>query len=1182
MPSRTGPVLTSTIMGQPTTAVPNGVSSGGSNSVPIISNGNKKAHRSGYNAKAMAEIRNSLRPFEQQDLPRPVSSLSTTTSCSSSNNSVYNDSIQCLVNMGFDEELSSRALVQCGGRIETALDLLHKQYSAELASQEVVNGLARNNTAGLTAKGAIRKTSSTDHHYPDYPYRSESPATAVTTATSAPALPPRTNREPPRVPDHPPPPPLPPSRQQYVDSAPPPLPPPRNNNPPTPPPRGTTPPPPPPPPPTNPSYQQPPQVNNSIPPPLLRRMSPIPGRNSAQSCQPPPPQAPSSTTSSNRGNSPVQSQPPPPQPMRVHNSREIKQQFAQTLQSMQALSVFPGDHLNGQAEPPPPYPMGTAAMTPNPPPSYSQSLAMRQSPTLSSTSSTDYRRSPAPGHPLLAYSVMATNSATASPTPSVISNSSSTRSSVQAWPSRQTKTHSPIIMQSVKSTQVQKPVLQTAVAPSPTPPSDGSSSPPVAPPTGAPPPPSYEFSMQQKQQRTSPSLNPPPPPLPPNSSKRLPIMEEHHLPPPPPYPSTALGFSLETNNHSEGLVNATAINAKASPVISTAKVVSNANLVRTIENKPPLQRKYSPLTSETGSSASRSESPVSDSQTVSAASPLSFLSSSNEATTTTDSGVGGMEPSSIVPPPPPYKTTHHTSPKPERKKVSAEKEEVRKESLIRNCPPQAFKFFMEQHIENVIKESKQRRARQMRLEKELAQLNVKDPVMSEQMRCVLRKKETNYLRMKRAKLNKKHFKKIKTIGVGAFGEVSLVRNIDQANSSKTGGGLYAMKTLKKSHVVDRNQVAHVIAEKDILAEADNDWIVKLYYSFQDKDNLYFVMEYIPGGDLMSLLIKLGIFEESMAKFYVAELACAVDSVHKMGFIHRDIKPDNILIDSKGHIKLTDFGLCTGFRWTHNSKYYQKNGDGHCRQDSMDPGNLDLDSGRCSCPSISNGLKPLERRRLKEHQRCMAHSLVGTPNYIAPEVLLRQGYTQLCDWWSVGVILYEMLVGQPPFHANSPAETQYKVINWEHTLHIPRGAKLSEEAKDLIKSLCILSDRRLGKNGSEEIKCHPFFKGIDFSKPIRTQPAPYKPDIMYETDTSNFDPIDPDRLRATSEDDEEEEEDERLKRRKDYHRFYEFTFRRFFDDGGHPLRMEDFGNSLLSSSSGNSSVVTSPPADAVYV
>ena len=145
-------------------------------------------------------------------------------------------------------------------------------------------------------------------------------------------------------------------------------------------------------------------------------------------------------------------------------------------------------------------------------------------------------------------------------------------------------------------------------------------------------------------------------------------------------------------------------------------------------------------------------------------------------------------------------------------------------------------------------------------------------------------------------------------------------------------------------------------------------------------------------------------------------------------MYRDLKPENILLDREGHVVLTDFGLCTGFRWTHNSKYYQNNDlpGGHSRQDSMDPGNLDLDSGRCSCPSSNNSLKPLERRRKREHARCQAHSLVGTPNYIAPEVLLRHGYTQLCDWWSLGVIMYEMLVGQPPFLANSPAETQYKV------------------------------------------------------------------------------------------------------------------------------------------------------------
>lgn len=113
------------------------------------------------------------------------------------------------------------------------------------------------------------------------------------------------------------------------------------------------------------------------------------------------------------------------------------------------------------------------------------------------------------------------------------------------------------------------------------------------------------------------------------------------------------------------------------------------------------------------------------------------------------------------------------------------------------------------------------------------------------------------------------------------------------------------------------------AERDILAEADNEWVVRLYYSFQDRDSLYFVMDYIPGGDMMSLLIRMGVFPEPLARFYIAELTLAIESVHKMGFIHRDIKPDNILIDSDGHIKLTDFGLCTGFRWTHNSKYYQK-------------------------------------------------------------------------------------------------------------------------------------------------------------------------------------------------------------------------------------------------------------------
>ena len=603
-----------------------------------------------------------------------------------------------------------------------------------------------------------------------------------------------------------------------------------------------------------------------------------------------------------RGQSPVTQQQLP----------SVAAQQQQVAHQLQALSIFSSDN---QVEPPPPYPMGTLASPAPAPPSYSQTLAMRQSPTLSSTSSTDYRRSPllqsgyypnvmmVAGHGLVSATPPspAPNMAP-SPVNSLLSGSSRSSWSSAAWSARQAKTHSPIIMQSVKSTQVQKPVLQQACGP---PPSHSPES-PAPPPLQArqpapPPPPSYADSIQKKSSALpgpspSPVPSAAPPPLHPAASpvpttcppsysasiqaKQGPAPAPAQLPPPPPYPSTAVQCKPEPQQlHPDSLVSAAPL-TRGSPLINTAKVVgvaaSNANL-----KQPP--RKYSPHLSETSSATSRSASPVSGASecpTVSA-SPVP-----GDPASTQDSGIcfpgESAGPDMAPPPPPPYKTVHHTSPKPERKTYSREQDEIRNESKIKKYPPQAFKFYMEQHVENVIKYYDDRRKRRMQLEQEMVRFGLEEK-NQELYRKVLSQKESNYIRLKRAKINKRDFKKIKTIGLGAFGEVSLVKKVD--GPMNHNGYLYAMKTLKKSEVLMRNQVAHVKAERDILAEADNEWIVKLYHSFQvrifashhvqdcvcieslfqDKNNLYFVMDYIPGGDLMSLLIKKGIFEEPLAK-----------------------------------------------------------------------------------------------------------------------------------------------------------------------------------------------------------------------------------------------------------------------------------------------------------------------------
>jgi len=325
--------------------------------------------------------------------------------------------------------------------------------------------------------------------------------------------------------------------------------------------------------------------------------------------------------------------------------------------------------------------------------------------------------------------------------------------------------------------------------------------------------------------------------------------------------------------------------------------------------------------------------------------------------------------------------------------------------------------------------------------KELDQI-LKDPTIPEMQKQKeihnLAQKEARFLRFIRTRESPQNFSTIKIIGKGAFGEVKLVQR-------KTDGKIYALKSLIKSEMFKKDQLAHVRAERDILADSkDNPWLVKLHASFQDNAYLYMLMEFLPGGDLMTMLIKYEIFSEDITRFYMAEIVMAIEAVHKLGFLHRDIKPDNILLDRGGHIKLTDFGLSTGGRKQHENSYYQnllKNATdkGGNRNSMAFNEQINL--------TVSNRGQVNTWRKSRRH---MAYSTVGTPDYIAPEIFLGQGYTYLCDWWSVGAIMFECLVGWPPFCAEDTHDTYRKIVNWRESLYFPDELVLGREAEDMIR------------------------------------------------------------------------------------------------------------------------------------
>ncbi|XP_010173181.1 citron Rho-interacting kinase isoform X2 [Antrostomus carolinensis] len=295
----------------------------------------------------------------------------------------------------------------------------------------------------------------------------------------------------------------------------------------------------------------------------------------------------------------------------------------------------------------------------------------------------------------------------------------------------------------------------------------------------------------------------------------------------------------------------------------------------------------------------------------------------------------------------------------------------------------------------------------------------------------------------------KDFEVKSVVGCGHFADVKVVRE-------KVTGDVYAMKVMSKESLLAQEHVSFFEEERSILSQSTSPWIPQLQYAFQDKKNLYLVMEYQPGGDLLSLLNRYeDQLDESMVQFYLAELVLAIHSVHQMGYVHRDIKPENVLIDRTGHIKLVDFGSAA---------------------------------------------------KMTVNKTVNAKLPVGTPDYMAPEMLTglngdgKATYGPECDWWSLGVIAYEMIYGRSPFTEGTSAKTFNNIMNFQRFLKFPEDVKVSSEFLDLIQSLLCGQKERLGYEG---LCCHPFFSKIDWNN-IQNSPPPFVPTLKSDDDTSNFD------------------------------------------------------------------------------
>ena len=350
-------------------------------------------------------------------------------------------------------------------------------------------------------------------------------------------------------------------------------------------------------------------------------------------------------------------------------------------------------------------------------------------------------------------------------------------------------------------------------------------------------------------------------------------------------------------------------------------------------------------------------------------------------------------------------------------------------------------------------------------------------------------KERAFLRKRRTKIKHSDFDILAQVGQGGYGSVHLARKRDTKE-------IVALKVMSKALLHKMDEIQHILTERDILTNARSDWLVKLLYSFQDQRSVYLAMEYVPGGDFRTLLTNSGVLHDPHARFYTAEMFVAVDELHKLGYIHRDLKPENFLISATGHIKLTDFGLAAGAISDRRIAELRN------RLQALAP------EGR-QMPDYSTVERQRMYRSLRAHDPAMAHSVVGSPDYMAPEVLASRKYDKSVDYWSLGCILFECLAGFPPFSGENVNRTWENLRRWKDNLKRPHYDAPEHQEFNLLDDAWSMITRVVAEEGSrlrslDEVKRHPYYRPYgDFSSLAKMR-VPFKPALQGEDDHGYFD------------------------------------------------------------------------------